>query len=456
MVKFLFLDNWELEVVEGFARRLQRPEKHPDNPLMIADQPWENGNMQLYGSVVRRPDGLFQLWYSVIHEPWTMRLAYAESDDGIEWHRPRLELFEWQGQQTNIVFTDNPHGPAVIYDAEDPREHWRYKMVAGASPHHHAGCIHGFHSPDGIHWEQVGPGPIIATPPDCPMAFYRQQDGRYVVHHRLQGYGRRVFRSDSWDFQRFSEPRMIMEPDAGDGPQVQHYGMGATTCGPYHIGTLWIYHTEPSALTSGKMAGYQEAELTYARSGYAWHRAAQGEAFIPHGEPADWDRGNLQCASQPVFMEHEIRYYYMGTTARHESRWELLPQTAGLGMARLRPDGFVALEASEETAELLTVGFALPSDRLHVNAAVRADGWVRAELLRADGSPVPGCTMEDCAPLEGDRTDHRLRWPGGNVDSVVGEGVRLRVQAREASLFSVYALEPDEEPVYWRFAAARR
>ena len=42
----------------------------------------ENGNMQLYGSVIKAPGKPFQMWYSVIHKPWRMYLAYAESDDG--------------------------------------------------------------------------------------------------------------------------------------------------------------------------------------------------------------------------------------------------------------------------------------------------------------------------------------------------------------------------------------
>ncbi len=290
MLTILFFDYRELDMVDGFNRVLQRPRKHSDNPLFVADRPWENGNMQLYGSVLRAPDARFQMGYSVIHEPWAMRLAYAESDDGVEWRRPQLRLYEWDGGPTNIVFTDNPHGPAVIHDPQDPREDWRYKMVAGASPENVLGCIRGHHSADGMHWEPVKPGPMIATPPDCPMGFFRAADGRYVVHHRNQGYGRRVFRSESWDLVHFDEPRMILEPGPGDPAQFQIYGMGATIYGSYEIGPMWAYHTGEEDLNGSHMHGYQEGELTYARAGHAWHRAERGEAFIPHGSGDEWDR----------------------------------------------------------------------------------------------------------------------------------------------------------------------
>src|SRR5687768_10548790 len=75
--------------------------------------------------------------------------------------------------------------------------------------------------------------------------------------------------------------------------QLQMYGMGVTMVGDYEIGTLWAYHTDLDDTTFPKMRGYQEAELTYSRNGIAWHRAAQGQPFIPHGQVDCWDAGNL-------------------------------------------------------------------------------------------------------------------------------------------------------------------
>jgi len=452
MVKFLFFDYSEIESIEGFRRVLQQPAKHPANPLFVADQPWENGNMQLYGSVVKTPGKPFQLWYNVIHEPWSMYLAYAESEDGINWRKPLFDIFEFEGARTNIVFAAEPHGPAIIHDNADPREDWKYKMMCGAAP---SRAICAFRSPDGIHWTQVRRYPVISTNPDCPMAFFRAPDGRYAAFHRLAGSGRRVFRSESWDFLYWSgEPRMIMEPDAGDPTQVQFYGMGATAYGSYEIGTLWMYHTDPSDTGGGKMCGYQEAELTYARGGYAWHRAAQGTPFIPHGAMGSWEQGNLQCASAPVFLEDEIRYYYMGTTQFHQRHWELEPQTAGLGFASIKPDRFVALAAEDEPGEYVTYNFGLPAPHLFVNAKTAADGWVKVELLDAGGNALPGFGIDECVPITGDSTAAEVRWKTAG-DWPLGQPVRLRVRARRASVFSVFSCEPGETREYWEFTAGR-
>lgn len=455
MIKFLFFDWRETETVKGFTRQIEQPVKHPANPFFIADQPWENGNMQLYGSVIKAPGRPFQAWYSTIKKPWWIYLAYAESDDGIEWRKPLFDIFKHRGRKTNIVLTPDIHGPAVIYDAADEREDWRYKMIAGAAP---SNCICAFKSADGIRWEQVGRAPVMSTHPDCPMGFLRLRDGRYVAYHRFVPFsGRRVTRSESWNFRQWtSDPRIVFEPDAGDPPQIQFYGMGVFPYGGYELGTVWIYHTDTGDTGPGKMCGYQETELAYCRTSYAWHRAAQGQAFISHGSGEDWDHGNLQCASQPVLLDDEIRFYFMGTTMRHKVHWELDPQRAGLGMATMKPDRFIALAAGKTPAELLTVSFGVPTSNLFVNARTARDGWVKVEALDAAMQPLKGFEAAQCMPITGDSTSAPVRWRGADIfTAAAGKPIRLRVTARNARLYSIFATDPNETPVYHKFRAVR-
>ncbi len=426
MRRLLFLDSRDLRSVDGLARVLEPPVKRADAPLLAPDQPWENVAMTLYGSVVRRPDGLYQLWYTVIQNDWTLWLAYAESDDGIVWRKPLLDLFPFAGAKTNIVLGNSPHGAAVIFDERESREDWRYKMVAGSGSGSYGGYgpIYAFHSADGIHWQPAQKFPAITTGPDCPMGFLRLPDGRYAAYHRVTGLGRRVFRSESWDFRHWSsEPHLVFEPDAGDPPLTQFYGMGSAPYGPLELGTLWIYHVDPSEPNTS--VGWQETELAYARSGYAWHRARQGTPFIPHGEPGSWDQGNLQCASAPVFLDDEIRFYFAATNVRHARRWELLPQRAGLGMASCRPDRFVALEASDRPGELCTAALAVSGSELRLNARTEPDGWVRAAVCDERGAPLAGRTFEECIPFTGDSVDHVARW--------TGPGPACRIRARRCA-----------------------
>ena len=488
MKKLLFLDYRELEYVDGFARAVESPVKDAGAPLLRPELPWERGNMQMFGSVLRGADGRFRAWYEVVEAPWRVRLAHAESDDGLDWQKPELDVFRDGGRATNIVFDGEPLGSAVIEDREDPRPEYRFKMLTGAAP---SGCVSAFHSADGMHWESARMfggrvQPVIATAPDCPIGFLRAPDGRFAAYHRMARYGRRVFRSQSWDFAHWSgEPQMVLEPDAGDPPQTQFYGLGACAYGPYELGTLWIYVTELDDRGPGKAHGLQTPELAYARAGTAWHRAEPGTAFIPNGgacvtpervpgrpspqpSPAgsgsksrhtvegEWDCGNLQAASQPVFLDDEIRYYYAGTNVRHSRHWELEPQEAGLGMARLKPDRFVALRAGEARAELGTIAFKPPSVDVFVNARTADDGEVRVELQDEEARPLVGFTAADCRPISGDATAHRVEWRGvGQTEAPVGRPTRMRVTARRASVYSVSVTEPGESPVYHQFDALR-
>ena len=459
MKKLLFFDYRELEYVEGFARAVESPVKDAGTPLLRPELPWEQGNMQMFGSVLRAADGRFRAWYEVVEAPWRVRLAYAESDDGLRWRKPELDVFRDGGRATNIVFDGQPLGSAVIEDRQDPRPAYRFKLLTGAEP---SGCVSAFHSADGVHWESARMfggqvQPVIATAPDCPIGFLRAPDGRFAAYHRMSGYGRRVFRSESWDFAHWSgEPQMVLEPDAVDPPQTQFYGLGACAYGPYELGTLWIYATDPDDHGPGKAHGLQTPELAYARAGTAWHRAEPGTAFIPNGTAGEWDCGNLQAASQPVFLDDEIRYYYAGTNVRHSRHWELEPQEAGLGMARLKPDRFVALQAGETAAELGTIAFKPASVDVFVNARTEPDGEVRVELQDAEARPLVGFTAADCRPIRGDSTSHRVEWRGvGQAEAPVGQPTRIRVTARQASVYSVFVTEPGETLVYHQFEGLR-
>ncbi len=449
MIKFLFFDNRDYELVQGFQRRLQPARKCAGNPLFRPDQPWEHGNLELNGSVVKAADGPFQLWYMVIQHPWRVMLAYAESDDGIVWRKPALDVYRYQGQATSIVFTAEPLSPTVIYDQWDTRPEWRYKMLCGPAPTMH---ICAYHSADGIHWLPASNTPVIDTYPDCPMSLHRRTDGTYVAHHRVPGGGRRVGRSESADFLHWHGGHIILEPGPGDPPQFQMYGMGVTMYGDYEIGTLWAYHTELEDTGPHKMRGYQEAELTYSRNRLAWHRAAQGQAFIPHGEADSWDCGNLQCASAPVFLEDEIRYYYAASNLRHDYNWEVRPGRFGIGMASVKPDRFIALVAGDEPALMYTRRFALLSPEVYVNADVADGGEVRLELLDGDCQPIPGYGLGDCLPIRGDSTAHRVTWQGGPASSPpIHRPIRWRLAATRAKVYSVWMPDGEKESCYYRF-----
>lgn len=466
MMKFLFFDYRDYEAVEGFARRLEPPQKHPGNPILVSDNPVEENNMSMYGSVIRRPaDGLWQMWYTTRNPRLGgTAVAYAVSDDGIRWTRPALDVAKLDDQQTNIVAVDNPQGVTVFYDEGEGRSGWRYKMLSGASP---SGNISAFRSADGIHWFPAAENPVIPSHPDCPMSLHRAADGRYVVYTRPEGGDRRVARAESWDFIHWSEVKLVLEPGPQDPTQTQFYGMGSTPYGGYELGTLWVYHTAPGDLGYYKtLGGRQQPELAYCRNGsswgwpqlcgaggYAWHRMAQGEPLIALGPEGSWEWGSIQPASALVFLEDEIRLYYAGARTPHGVReWNRPEPRCGIGFASLKPDRFVSLTAKAEGCSLLTRPLKTDTPEFYVNAAIAKDGYVRIEITDIDTKPIKGFELGKCLPIAGDSVRHRVQWQGNPPASpLAGPWIRLRMTAAHARVYSLCCCKEEEAAQYWKF-----
>lgn len=422
------------------------------NPLLVSDHPAEFNSMLMYGSVVQRDDGLFQMWYTIRHKPSkSQALAYVESDDGIEWRRPKLGIYKYKGQKTHMVFMDSPHGATVFYDAAEMRPSWKYKMLVGAAPSHRI-CT--FRSDDGIHWQAAAENPVTGSNPDSPMSLHRAPDGRYIAYHRASFGDRRVARAESWDFVHWTTPQVVIDQDPLDPPQTQFYGMGAIGYGPYEVGTLWIYRTDPANMDFYKMrGGRQYSELVYCRSGAAWHRAEVGVPFLPHGKEGTWNGGSLQAASSPLLLKDEIRFYFAGARNLHGEAADYRGKQpmCGIGMASCKPDRFVALVA-DGRAKLLTRPFWTETPLFFANAAIAKGGELRVAVLDSDGKPIKGFSVRDCVGAEGDSTCHELKWRGRQEPMVLANRqIRLEVHCRGTRLYAIYSGTIPETKRYWDF-----
>lgn len=451
MIKFLFFDYRDYEIVKGFERKLGPPRKHSESPFLVSDDPAEGNVITMYGSVLRRPDdGLWQMWYTVRND-LGLCLAYAESQDGLEWSRPKLDVIRYKGKKTHLVFDAAPHGATVMYDPKEERPEWKYKMLCGARP---SNRISGFRSPDGVHWSPLPRNPVTGSNPDSPMSLHRADDGRYVAYHRPNFGDRRVGRSESWDFLQWSEPKLVMEPDAADPPQMQFYGLGSIPYGAYEVGTLWIYQTFTDDMDFYKMKGHQQPELAYARSGYSWHRAAQGTPLIRRGPKGSWDWGMVQCASSPVLLEEEIRFYYAAFRVAHP--WGgsdgKIRERCGIGMARMKPDRFVSLSTGSRPATLLTRPFWTDCPEFYLNASTSKGGAVKAEITELDGRAIRGFSFKESVAFNGNAIRHRLAWNSQSDPSKLAHRqIRLRIRATDARLYSVASGTEDEIRTYWKF-----
>ena len=412
--------------------------KHPGNPLVRPDQPWEGKVVYCYGTCMLDDEGYRWYYLSIFTtESGKVRFAVclATSQDGITWVKPELGAVEFAGSTANNIVMYDACIPSVIKLADEPDPAWRYRMLywnltGGPSGYYLA------HSPDGVRWQQhdanpVWAGPAGGTDPNGPgdviNTFFDAATDRFVAFAKVRrsevfGNGRIVARGESPDAISWSVPEVVLVPDERD-PQgaTQFYGMAAFPYEDLYLGLLWVYHTDADTI---------DVQLAWSRDGRQWQRSEARNAVIELGPAGSWDAGMILTVQSPIVLADEVRVYYSGWTGGHEEG----EQTAAMGLASMRRDGFVSMDAGERWASLLTTPMSCGRSLL-VNADC-SDGELRAALLDADGEPIRGLSAARCTPIQGDGLRHEVRWPGAELP--VGEPVRVRVTARQARLFSLW------------------
>ena len=147
---------------------------HPGEPTE-----WDAGTAS--GITAMKENGVFRLWYGAYPARLQQgRTGYAESSDGIHWNLPKLGLFQWNGQETNICYslqagpTSNEYElPSCVIRADEATPERRYVMFL------HTQGPHGFIvdvaiSPDGLRWTR--------SPHNARHHAFVPADGRLTLH----------------------------------------------------------------------------------------------------------------------------------------------------------------------------------------------------------------------------------------------------------------------------------
>ena len=472
--KQLFIDDYIIAELDGVRKALNQPVKHPKNPLIVRDRP-SDGNSVGYGAVVYDPgDRLFKLWYNmwVIPEGVEYRdhgnhethTGYATSPDGITWTKPVTD----STTGSNYIRYDPPEpwdaGAGVLIDlsATDPGR--RFKMLYIAKPTGEAGSLSTrvAWSGDGIHWQQEPTNPVIPFSDTQPAPYWDARLGRYVAYLRFGPPNtRHISRIESEDFTHWSPKVTVLKPSNLDKPfSTCFYGMPVMPYEGIYIGLLNTYHGEtiqpipPDKLWMDRL----DVQLVFSRNGVTWQRvledgaisaqeltadrdwrqAVERATFIPYGAfKKDWDWGTIYPHHPPLVVGDEIRFYYTGIASRHWDSYHGDPtDTSAIGLATLRLDGFVSVDAGAEEGTLTTRPLVFIGDALEVNA-IADGGSIAVEAVDLDGNPIEGFARVDCEPVTGDAVQHLLRWKGSSDAHLLqAHPIQLKFHIQNAKLFS--------------------
>jgi glyoxylase-like metal-dependent hydrolase (beta-lactamase superfamily II) len=432
--KRLVLDPRAVERVEGLRLVQGQVEKDPHNPLFQADKPWENALNNLYPNVVYdEQEGRYKLWYKCVlpdadaiakmSPPRTVHkvgwyLCYATSADGVHWEKPALGLHAFGGsKQNNIVARDTPNA-GVFRDDRDPSPARRYKMIFDVGWNEMRACF----SPDGIHWSApVTPKGLDHCGDTHNNVFWDPAIGRYVLFTRIFLGERLVYRSESDDFQNWSQPTLALRSTPEEGKARQAYCMPVFPYAGMYLGLVMMYNASKDRTV--------DCELAYSTDSREWKRPWPGTPFIPRGKPGSCDAGCIYAqAGTPRLVDGKLMLFYGGSLAVHRG-WKrhCLPC-----LARLRADGFAGYrpEAGRNTGLLVTRPLKLSGAPLLVSADA-GGGQIRVSVVDAGGAGDQRCGL-----ITGNVTDAPVQWQGADWASLAGRTVRLQFEIRDATLYA--------------------
>ena len=443
----LFVDGHMIKKMTGDVRQLlQQPE--PKEVVLTTDALWE-GNTCAYYTIFRDGD-LFRMYYRGSHWDTSTKKAthrevtcYAESRDGVNWVKPNLGLFEFNGSKDNNIVLDGLGTHCfVAFKDENPnaRPEARYRGVSRGWPLGKTG-LYIYESPDGIRWKMTQSEPVITQGEfdSQNLAFWDARIGKYREYHRIFVDGiRAIMTATSDDFVQWSKPELL---GYQEGIPNQHLYTNAIL--PYaRAPHLYLGFPTRYLPNDGQRV---EPTLMVSRDGLNFHRWL--EPIVPESAPKDrgGNRSNYMAwglVELPGRANHLSVYateaYYAGPDSR-------------LRRFEYRKDGFVSVNGGKRGGVLITKPIQLGrlADRLTLNYRTAEGGLVRVGLYRPDGNAILGFSLAECRALAGDQLSEAVMWKSvqGNVVGKTNADIsqlrkshpvlQLRIELKNADLFSI-------------------
>ena len=457
----LIMSRCVMEDYYDCTRTVHAVEKHPDNPLISSEQPWEQEGPTANGSVIFDEEtGKYRMWTQIWNYPPSgdkhdrdFHAIYYESDDGIEWTRPNLGQHAYDGSADNNLIDIGAFMPTVVHVFKLPNTFWdrgRYGMVmAGQRDERISKDDHRLEqfllfSEDGNRW----------TPPadnffrgrcDSHQTIVWNPQRRVFMYYRRATVNakeiRRIAYSESEDLVHWTQPRLIIGTDELD--TLYLYSMPVSRYQNMYLGLLHSLYSHAD-YDNVKVAKSHEidVQLAWSTDGVNWDRHPQRPIFIPTGPlfPGVPDWGMVYGMSNLFDVADRAHVYYGGYEELHTSLTKGGQRHICLGT--LRRDGFVSLDAPRE-GWALTVPLHCPGGKLHINAKTAADGVVQVAVREGegvrDGEWPEAWSFDYATDFTGDAVDHTVNWKGQtDMSPWTDKTIRLEFRLERAELYSFW------------------
>lgn len=467
-MELLFESRIEVAGIEGKIYAVQMsPEVHPGpvhapDPSIVVD----GAGASIYGTVLRE-GGIYRMWYQAWPKDWdghnAVLVCYAESDDGIHWRRPVLNLVDYHGTSNNLCDMSF-HSPSVFVDPHAPSSH-RYRATGwldagdlAAGKKAHTRGYYTAHSSDGLKWHLDSETPCWNSSDVITSIYHPQQDRGIVAlkysHNILNVPRRSIWMADLIDGE-WSTERCALVPDEYDDicaisrgyASGDYYGMGMMPAGSGTVGFIWQFrHTLPRTLTRETgVFGQVDVSLAYQPGpGHRWLHSPGRADFLTHGT-FSWDQGGVYTASCPVEVGDTQRLYYSGSLHSHgyyvndqweiSDKWkqELISQGfAAINFASWKRDRLFGFRGDPEGTLTINLGKRQKPFELLLNYKTEPGGHVRVEVPGAEQHGLTKAT-----PMHGDALEATVTWKsGGIVQPKNGESMSAKIYLERSDVYA--------------------
>ncbi len=465
----LFVDQEIVKSSENVSFKLHQGIKHPQNPLLKAEKPWEGWRLEIYGTVLfDEEENIFKMWYfsEATDEFPHYSTHYAISQDGIHWEKPLVGTVKSRSGGKHNAVLNGYLLASVMKDNQEKDPDKRYKMVCWRQKPPHG--AHLMVSPDGLNWTQVNEKPFCRSS-DVITGHFDPYRKKYIAFPKLvtksRGHIRRCFGlSTSDNFRDWTPSRPVFYPDARDDygsmsriEPVRHildvkddfrllrtefYGISAYPHECCTIAFPWVFTINNNA-RFGNHEGPMEVQFASSRDLIHWNRPFR-KPLIPRGKKGDWDEG-IQIASSTAFSyKDEIRLYYCGANYTHgtpclykkKDTGRKTKYTCSIGLVSWKRDRFVSAGGGHSGGILTTVPMKFQGKHLFLNAKTFNNGSVHVEALDSAGHRIPNFQL---MPFRGDELQAKIQFAAGNTidfSSLDGQLITLKFHLKNAELFS--------------------
>jgi hypothetical protein len=467
-------DDHTIPFKENLKLTLAMPDKHPANPVVRPGPPGSVDELaaQFYGSVIR-VGFKFRMWYVAISREQPpdavqrcVRIAYAESDDGIRWVKPELGLVPHRGSARNNLVRMTPEMDCrkveplacfVLYEPDDPDPARRYKMAAygryrsiirypEVPADNRPSSIYPYFSADGLDWKLALPPPKgdILDESEVPFTvrnnfeiggLYKFDGFYYVAGQELWPDislpdGRPIRRTMvthwSGDFIHWSNDKSFSFQRSGyrsvrESLEEAHEPAAVWNRGNVLVGLYGLFHGA-TIMSERRM----DLGLLVSNDGIHFREPIPDRVIIPAGKDGSWDQRGL-LHGQGYENVGDQTYIYYGS-------WDISGGGAknAIGLATLRRDRLGYLSTYQPGGARFTT-CPLPNNNKGASLYLNVDGLdgdstLAVELTDRIGKPIPGFSEAEAALVRTSGLRVKVVWGRKSVLDFKDPQYRVRVK----------------------------